>query len=178
MENFNTELFANDLESEVGLTLVGGRPGVGKTSFLLNVIAQMLRRNKNVFLVSLELGKESVKEYLISTELDNQDDLNKLTIYDKPNFNIDDLSDNKVAVNSDLIVIDYLNLISYTNDKNIDYIVKQLKSISNHKNINIIVSAQLSKGNDESRSFTESDFMISEDVFSKYVDNSILLYEK
>ena len=29
MENFNIELFANDLESEVGLTLVGGRPGVG-----------------------------------------------------------------------------------------------------------------------------------------------------
>lgn len=178
MENFNINLFANDLESEAGLTLVGGRPGVGKTTFLLNVIAQMLRRNKNVFFISLELSKENIKDYLLSTGFNSQDNLNQLTIYYKPNFNIDDLSDNKVAVNSDLIVIDYLNLISYTNDKNIDYIVKQLKSISNHKNINIIVSAQLSKGNDESRSFTESDFMISEDVFSKYVDNSILLYEK
>ncbi len=178
MENFNIELFANDLESKVGLTLVGGRPGVGKTTFLLNVTAQMLERNKNVFFVSLELGEESVKNYLLSTGLNNQDNLNKLTIYDMPNFNIDDLSDDETVVNSDLIIIDYLNLISYTNDKSLDYIVTKLKNISNHKNINIIASAQLSKGNDESRIPTESDFMISEDVFSKYVDNSILLYEK
>lgn len=178
MENFNIELFANDLESKVGLTLVGGRPGVGKTTFLLNVTAQMLRRNKNVFFVSLELGKESVKNYLLSTGLNDQDSLSKLAIFDKPNFNIDDLSDDETVVNSDLIIIDYLNLISYANDKSLDYIVKQLKHISNHKNINIIASAQLSKGNDESRIPIESDFMISEDVFSKYVDNSILLYEK
>lgn len=178
MDNFNIDLFANDLESKVGLTLVGGRPGVGKTTFLLNVIVQMLERNKNVFFVSLELGKENIKDYLLSTGLSNQDSLNKLTIYDKPNFNIDDLSDDETAVNSDLIVIDYLNLIGYANDKSLDYIIKQLKNISNHKNINIIASAQLSKGNDESRIPTEADFMISEDVFSKYVDNSILLYEK
>lgn len=178
MENFNMELFANDLGSKVGLTLVGGRPGVGKTTLLLNVTAQMLRRNKNVFFVSLELDEESVKNYLLSTGLNDQDSLSKLTIYDKPNFNIDDLSDDETVVNSDLIIIDYLNLISYANDKSLDYIVKQLKNILNHKNINIIASAQLSKGNDESRIPTESDFMISEDVFSKYVDNSILLYEK
>lgn len=178
MENFNIELFANDLESEVGLMLVGGRPGVGKTTFLLNVIAQMLRRNKNVFFVSLELDEESVKNYLLSTGLNDQDSLSKLAIYDKPNLNIDDLSDDETVVNSDLIIIDYLNLISYANDKSLDYIVKQLKNISNHKNINIIASAQLSTGNDGSRIPTESDFMISEDVFSKYVDNSILLYEK
>ncbi len=178
MENFNIELFANDLESEVGLMLVGGRPGVGKTTFLLNVIAQMLRRNKNVFFVSLELDEESVKNYLLSTGLNDQDSLSKLTIYDKPNFNLDDLSDDETVVNSDLIIIDYLNLIGYANDKSLDYIVKQLKNISNHKNINIIASAQLSTGNDESRIPTESDFMISEDVFSKYIDNSILLYEK
>ena len=101
-----------------------------------------------------------------------------MTIYDKPNFNIDDLSDDETAVNSDLIVIDYLNLIGYANDKNLDYIVKQLKNISNHNNINIIATTQLSKSNDKSRIPTESDFMISEDVFPKYVDNSILLYEK
>ena len=178
MENFNIELFANDLESEVGLMLVGGRPGVGKTTFLLNVIAQMLRRNKNVFFVSLELGEESVKNYLLSTGLNNQNSLSKLAIYDKPNFNIDDLSADETVVNSDLIIIDYLNLISYANDKSLDCIVKQQKNISNHKNINIIASAQLSTGNDGSRIPTESDFMISEDVFSKYVDNSILLYEK
>lgn len=178
MENFNIELFANDLESEVGLTLVGGRPGVGKTTFLLNVTAQMLERNKNVFFVSLELGEESVKNYLLSTGLNNQNSLSKLAIYDKPNFNVDDLSDDEMAVNSDLIVIDYLNLIGYANDKSLDFMIKQLKNISNHKNINIIVSAQLSKGNDESTIPTESDFMISENVFSKYVDNSILLYEK
>ena len=178
MENFNIEFFAYDLESEVGLTLVGGCPGVGKTTFLLNVTAKMLERNKNVFFVSLELGEESVKNYLLSTGLNKQDSLSKLTIYDKPNFNIDDLSDVETVVNSDLIIIDYLNLISYANDKSLDYIVKQLKNISNHKNINIIASAQLSKGNDESRIPTKSDFMISEDVFSKYVDNSILLYEK
>ena len=77
MENFNMELFANDLESKVGLTLVGGRPGVGKTTFLLNVTAQMLRRNKNVFFVSLELDEKSVKNYLLSTGLNDQDSLSK-----------------------------------------------------------------------------------------------------
>lgn len=174
MENFNMELFANDLDIEVCLTLVGGRPGVGKTTFLLNVIAQMLRRNKNVFLVSLELGKERVKDYLLSTGFNIQNNLNKLTIYDKSDFNIDDLSN----INADLIIIDYLNLIGYANDKNLDYIVKQLKNISNHNNINIIATTQLSKSDDESKIPTESDFMISKDVFSKYVDNSILLYEK
>lgn len=113
MENFNIELFVSDLESEVGLTLVGGRPGVGKTAFLLNVTSQMLERNKNVFFVSLELGEESVKNYLLSTGLNNQNSLSKLVIYDKSNFNIDDLSDDETVVNSDLIIIDYLNLISY-----------------------------------------------------------------
>lgn len=86
MDNFNIEFFANDLESEAGLTLVGGCPGVGKTTFLLNVTAQMLRRNKNVFFVSLELDEESVKNYLLSTGLNNQDNLSKLSIYDKPNL--------------------------------------------------------------------------------------------
>ena len=81
MENFNMEFFASDLESEVGLTLVGGRPGVGKTAFLLNVTSQMLERNKNVFFVSLELGEESVKNYLLSTGLNNQNSLSKLVIY-------------------------------------------------------------------------------------------------
>ena len=101
-----------------------------------------------------------------------------MTIYDKSDFNIDDLSDDETAVNSDLIVIDYLNLIGYANDKNLDYIVKQLKNISNHNNINIIAATQLSKSNDKNGIPTEYDFMISKDVFSKYVDNSILLYEK
>lgn len=62
MESFNMELFANDLENEVGLTLVGGRPGVGKTAFLLNVTAQMLGRNKNAVFCIIRIGRKKCEK--------------------------------------------------------------------------------------------------------------------
>lgn len=48
------------------LTIIGARPGVGKTTFSLQIADKMARRKKHVIYVSLEMSKEQIIQKLLA----------------------------------------------------------------------------------------------------------------
>ena len=158
------------------LVLVGARPGMGKTSFCLNIatnVAQM--SSKNVCIFSLEMSAEQLVTRIISSEamidsyalrtgkLDTkqwQDIAATTTKLAGCNILIDDTAGITVSgmkgklrrvQNLGLIVIDYLQLMQ--SDKRTDNRVQEvgdisrgLKLMAKELNVPIICCAQLSRG--------------------------------
>ncbi len=136
------------------LVLIGARPGMGKTSFALNIASQVSLANpeKAVCVFSLEMSAEQLVLRLLSSEalVDSyalrsgkieKDDWVKLThaaeTLSKCNIYIDDTSGMSVSKvkaklrkieNLGLVVIDYLQLMQ--SDKKIDNRVQEVSDIS------------------------------------------------
>ncbi len=158
------------------LILVGARPGMGKTSFALNIATNVaLQTGKNVCIFSLEMSAEQLVTRIISSEamidsyalrtgkLDNkqwEDIAATTTKLAGCNILIDDTSGISVAgmkgklrrvQNLGLVVIDYLQLMQ--SDRRTDNRVQEvadisraLKIMAKELNVPIICCAQLSRG--------------------------------
>ena len=158
------------------LVLIGARPGMGKTSFALNIatnVAQM--SGKNVCIFSLEMSAEQLVTRIISSEamidsyalrtgkLDNknwQDIAATTTKLAGCNILIDDTAGITVTgmkaklrrvQNLGLVVVDYLQLMQ--SDKRTDNRVQEvgdisrgLKLMAKELNVPVICCAQLSRG--------------------------------
>jgi replicative DNA helicase len=158
------------------LILIGARPGMGKTSFALNIATNVaLASNKAVCIFSLEMSAEQLVTRIISSEamidsyslrtgrLDKkqwEDIAATATQLAGCNILIDDTAGITVmgmkaklrrVQNLGLVVIDYLGLMQ--SDKRIDNKVQEIAEISRglklmakEFNIPIICCAQLSRG--------------------------------
>ncbi len=158
------------------LILVGARPGMGKTSFALNIATNVaLATGKNVCIFSLEMSAEQLVTRIISSEamidsyalrtgrLDNQqweDVATTATHLAGCNILIDDTAGISVmgmkgklrrVQNLGLVVVDYLQLMQ--SDKRTDNRVQEvaeisrgLKLMAKELNVPIICCAQLSRG--------------------------------
>ena len=158
------------------LILVGARPGMGKTSFALNIATNVaLQSGKNVCIFSLEMSAEQLVSRIISSEamvdsyalrtgkLDNkqwEDIAGATTKLAGCNILIDDTAGISVAgmkgklrrvQNLGLVVVDYLGLMQ--SDKRTDNRVQEvadisrgLKLMAKELNVPIICCAQLSRG--------------------------------
>ena len=158
------------------LVLIGARPGMGKTSFALNIASQVaMHSDKAVAVFSLEMPATQLVSRMLSSEarIDSyklrkgdisQDEFQALakaaTAFSKTKIYIDDSSDITVASmkaklrrikNLGLIVIDYLQLMR--SDRNIDNrvlevgdISRNLKLMAKEFGIPVITCAQLSRG--------------------------------
>ena len=160
------------------LILIGARPGMGKTSFALNIASQVaMHSGKSVAVFSLEMPATQLVGRLLSSEA--RIDSYKLrkgdispeefqalaqaaTAFSKTQIYIDDSSDITVAgmksklrrlKNLGLIVIDYLQLMR--SDRNIDNrvlevgdISRNLKLMAKEFGIPIICCAQLSRASE------------------------------
>ena len=158
------------------LILVGARPGMGKTSFCLNIATNVaLATSKNVCIFSLEMSAEQLVTRVISSEamvdsyalrtgkLDSKqwDDIAVATTkLAGTNILIDDTSGISVTgmksklrrvQNLGLVVIDYLQLMQ--SDRRSDNRVQEvgdisrgLKIMAKELNVPIICCAQLSRG--------------------------------
>lgn len=142
------------------LIVVAGRPGMGKTTWALNVAANNIAKGKTVLVFSLEMTKEQLLKKIISAEydismdklitgqLDAQDwvkfqkarkelDQCGLYIYDKSPITIETLISKTKAVqavtNVELIVVDYLQLLMTSNQapSNSDSRTASMSYISN-----------------------------------------------
>jgi replicative DNA helicase len=123
------------------ITIIGGRPGHGKTTVLINIMARMLEQGKRVMFFSRELPNAELLKKIICLEsqelsyglvrknLFTPDDLNKFNKsvevvrkkYNKDNFlmfdNIKDFSASSAEVKKfkpDAIFDDYIQLIGYS----------------------------------------------------------------
>ena len=158
------------------LILVGARPGMGKTSFCLNIATNVaIATGKNVCIFSLEMSAEQLVTRVISSEamvdsyalrtgkLDKKqwDDIaDATTRLASTNILIDDTSGISVTgmkgklrrvQNLGLVVIDYLQLMqadrkSDNRVNEVGDISRGLKIMAKELNVPIICCAQLSRG--------------------------------
>ena len=158
------------------LTVMAGRPSMGKSTLALNIANNMATRNKNVLFYSLEMQQVQLMMKIVASETDinlNKVDNNTLsedendrwyralaqagdktmTILDRGNISVRDIVSKARQMNGqtgiDCIVIDYLQIMKYDKNKEISElgnITRELKYLSKELDIPIILLSQLSRG--------------------------------
>ena len=161
------------------LILLAARPGMGKTSFALNIARNVaVQENKKVAFFSLEMTKEQLTSRLLSTEamvggvklrtgklsedewirlIEGGDVLSKSQIYfdDTPGITVPEMKAKLRRLKDvDLVVIDYLQLMS--GGKRIDNrvqeiseITRNLKIMAKEINVPVITLSQLSRASEQ-----------------------------
>lgn len=158
------------------LLIIAARPGMGKTSFAMNIVSNVARRaDKQVAFFSLEMSKEQLATRLLSSEAlvssgclktgkisadewvrlaSGADIISRMPIYldDSGGITVPQMKAKLRRMNNlGLVVIDYLQLMSSgkRNDNRtteISEITRQLKLMAKEMNVPIITLSQLSRG--------------------------------
>jgi replicative DNA helicase len=157
------------------LTVIGARPGMGKTAFALNIAYNVASQGKKVLFFSLEMGKKQLSlrtysmiseiplskirsgllndeevEKITSSYLENAGILERIVLVDNMSYLSDIM---KIAYSMDnigLIIVDYLQLIKTKNKYQMRYqeladIANSLKFLSKDLNVPIIALAQVNR---------------------------------
>ena len=161
------------------LILLAARPGMGKTSFALNVARNAAcRSKKTVAFFSLEMSKEQLASRLLSTEalvsgtklrtgklseeewdrlIPASDVLSKAELYidDTPGITITEMKSRLRRLhNLDLVIIDYLQLMASgrrieNRVQEISEITRNLKILAKEMNVPVITLSQLSRASEQ-----------------------------
>ena len=168
------------------LTVIAGRPHIGKLNFAFNIAVNMVKKEKiSVAIFSLEISKEYIcNKFIDSSLVDTQ-----IIIDDTAAISITEIKKRceelKTENNIGLVVIDYLQLVSVDNETNrkqeLSTISRFLKNLAEELDIPILVTSQLSK--EPERRYKEGqdprptlkDFGYSSDIV-EYADTIMLLY--
>jgi replicative DNA helicase len=187
------------------LIIIAARPSVGTTSFALNITQNLLDKEKGVAIVSLEMSAEQMMLRLLSIKttvplkqlrvgnmspevykrLDHaieEMEHKKLFIHDQSLMKIDEICSKLRQLKSqtpeiELAVIDSLQLIRSSSEKDVGEISSELKMLSQELEIPILVLSKLSSKL-ESRSNKRP--MLSDipesDLIEPYADSILLIY--
>lgn len=161
------------------LILLAARPGMGKTSFALNIARNAAcKSKKTVAFFSLEMSKEQLASRLLSTEalisgttlrtgklndeewnrlIPASDILSKSELYldDTPGITISEMKSRLRRMhNLDLVVIDYLQLMASgrridNRVQEISEITRNLKILAKEMNVPVITLSQLSRASEQ-----------------------------
>lgn len=156
------------------LILIGARPGMGKTSFALNVARNIAMKGRKVLFFSLEMSNEQLAQRIISTEariISNKFRTGEITDADWEKIGLalqnlvnaelyfDDTANITVPEmkarvrrmkNVDCVIIDYLQLMSGTKHtdnrvQEVTEITRSLKLMAKDLNIPVVTCSQLSR---------------------------------
>ncbi len=158
------------------LIILGARPGMGKTSFALNIVRNVaMNAGKTVCFFSLEMSRDQLAQRMLSSEagikseklrtgeLDDDewtrlaqagDNLSKANIYFDESSNIT-VPEMKAKLRRmpkvDLVVIDYLGLMKSARNidnrvQEVSEITRNLKIMAKDLGVPVIACAQLSRG--------------------------------
>lgn len=158
------------------LLLLAARPGMGKTSFALNIATNVaLKAKKTVAVFSLEMGKEQLVSRILSSEAgvssmalrngqltpdewvrlaQSADVLSKAPVYidDSSNITVADMKAKLRRVKDlGLVVIDYLQLMSAGRNiqnrvQEVSEITRNLKIMAKELDVPVVTLSQLSRG--------------------------------
>lgn len=156
------------------LTILAGRPAMGKTAFLMGVAQFIAEAGKKVMLFSLEMAKEQLGYRILSglSQIEvgkmrsgnlSEDDWARLAIAtsrasdlpidirDTPAIRIDSVfkAIEETEERPDIVFIDYLQLLSgpRSNEyENVTYNSKRLKELARTYNIPVVCLSQLNRG--------------------------------
>lgn len=160
------------------LIIVAARPGMGKTAFALNVAQQSaVKAGASVLIFSLEMSQEQLGQRLIAMQARVESEkLKKGTLdlkdWERINFALNELNNTKIVIDDtpgisimemrnkcrrlkaeqglDLIVIDYLQLMTYdgrseSRQQEISALSRNLKLLAREMDCPVIVLSQLSR---------------------------------
>ncbi len=150
------------------LIILGGRPGMGKTSFALRLLEMSgIEQKENCLMQSFEMPSSLLARHLYALrtrlfwELDKQEneinafrdryiDNGPIWIDDSPTRTLEELSEKwrslQAEHNLKFIIVDYLQLM--TSPDGLNSCLKQLKSIAKELSLPIIVLSQLNRAVD------------------------------
>ncbi len=156
------------------LVVIGSRPAMGKSSFMLCIMQNLLKKNKKCLFFSLNMSIQQVIKRMLAqlSEIDHytltakeklkqrQYYKNKiinyiatiesynLTIEDK-NVNINEIEEQIKLIKPEFVFINYLQLINISDKKprseSLAIVVKKLKDIAKENECIIFITSQLSR---------------------------------
>lgn len=161
------------------LIILAARPGMGKTSFALNIARHAaVKSKKRIAFFSLEMSKEQLASRLLSTEgliqgtklrtgklsedewtrlIEAGDILSKTEIYldDTPGITVPEIKAKlRRLKNVDLVIIDYLQLMSASRRidnhvQEVSEITRNLKILAKEFHVPVITLSQLSRASEQ-----------------------------
>ena len=182
LENQNKTFFETgfeDLDATMGIQekkgaviTVGARPAMGKTTFMLSILENILLKNKKAIYFSLEMSKEQLVKRLlfqraevsfIKSKLNNfiakdweklaeaMNNLSKwdLKVDDNSSIKTDEIENAIKESQPDVVFIDYFQLMGGKKKQDrfaqIEEIMKDLKRIAKEYGVVIFIASQLSR---------------------------------
>lgn len=131
------------------LTLVGGRPAMGKTSLVTSLALSLAREDKYSLIFSLEMSDKMLACRISQIyESSYKDCFSKVYIDDTPRNNLDKIRNLLETLCVDYVFIDYIQLIEtdiQEREKELNYIVEELKLMANEFDLPIIATTALGK---------------------------------
>ena len=106
------------------ITVVGGRPGHGKTTLVINMIRGLIKQGYHVMLFNREMSNTEMLKKMVVMESDG------LQYADIRRNELTDKNKNEFDKVSDILSNEYKNLTMYDNIRNLD---DSLREISKHK---------------------------------------------
>ena len=156
------------------LIIVGARPGMGKTSFALNIARNVAEKGKKVAFFSLEMTRDQIAQRLLSNEASVQstklrtgelspeewvrlgkagENLKAMEIFvdETPGITVPEMKAKLLRQKVDLVIIDYLGLMQSAKRtenrvQEVSDITRNLKTMAKDLHVPVIACAQLSRG--------------------------------
>lgn len=157
------------------LIIIAARPSMGKTAFALHSAKYAAKLGYNVLFFSVEMDAIKLTDRMITQEADIKPDKYRdgelddemikaaeqayyrmrtlpVSIVDKADIGVDQIRSMSNAIKPDLIIVDYLQILSMKESKNfsmvqeIGKITRKLKIIARELNVPVIVLSQLNRG--------------------------------
>lgn len=150
MANLLPKSFINTHFKKEGISLVAGRPRIGKSVFAWCLAANLIRQRQKGVLFSLEMTKEQVLKGLQGLGCNSNDIESLLVIDDTPASTISYMCQLLEKGCYDYVIVDDIHLMSSsclakTRQEEMAHIINGFKEMAKERNISAILFTQIKK---------------------------------